>query len=62
VLLALLGPALNLDPLLVDVSPFSHVPQLPVADLAVAPLAWLTLIAAALLAAGLAAFRRRDIG
>jgi len=62
VLLALLGPALNLDPLLVDVSPFSHVPQLPVADLAVAPLGWLTLIAAALLAAGLAAFRRRDIG
>jgi len=62
VLLALFGPVLGLDPLLVEASPFSHIPKLPVDDLVIAPLAWLTLIAAALLAAGLAAFRRRDIG
>lgn len=62
VLLALLGPVLNLDPALIDVSPFSHVPRLPAADVALAPLAWLTAIAAVLLTAGLAAFRRRDIG
>lgn len=62
VLLALFGRVLNLDPLLIDVSPFSHVPQLPAVDVETAPLLWLTLLAAALLGAGLAAFRRRDIG
>lgn len=62
VLLALFGPVLNLDPALIDVSPFSHVPRLPAADVAVAPLLWLTALAAVLLGAGLAAFRRRDIG
>ncbi|GAA5129039.1 ABC transporter permease [Haloechinothrix salitolerans] len=62
VVLALFGPVLNLAPLLIDVSPFSHVPRLPAVDVEVAPLAWLTVLAAALLAAGLAAFRRRDIG
>lgn len=43
-------------------SPFSHVPQLPAGTFDVVPLLWLTLLAVALLGAGLAAFRSRDVG
>lgn len=42
-------------------SPFEHVPQLPADDLALAPLAWLTALAAALMAVGLAGIARRDM-
>ena len=45
-----------------DVSPFTHVPRLPAADLAVWPLVWLTLIAAGLSAVGLVALKRGDVG
>ncbi|MPZ64246.1 MAG: hypothetical protein GEU83_01520 [Pseudonocardiaceae bacterium] len=44
-----------------DLSPFSHTPQLPANDLAIAPLLVLTLIAAALGTVGLAGLRRRDV-
>ena len=44
-----------------DISPFTHVPLLPAADLDVVPLIALTAVAAALSAAGLAGLRRRDI-
>jgi ABC-2 type transport system permease protein len=43
-------------------SPFAHTPQVPLADLSVAPLLVVGLIAAALTAAGCAGLRRRDIG
>ena len=56
------GEILGLSQWLVDASPFAHVPKLPGADLTAMPLVWLTVLAAALGAAGLAAFRRRDIG
>jgi ABC-2 type transport system permease protein len=46
-LLGQLGPILNLGQALLDVSPFTHVPKLP---------------GAAFAAAGLIAFRRRDVG
>jgi ABC-2 type transport system permease protein len=45
-----------------NVSQFTHVPRLPGGDLTVAPLVWLTAAAVALAAAGLAGFRRRDVG
>ena len=45
-----------------NLSPFSHVPLFPSEDIEVAPMAWLLAIAVALIAAGLAGFRRRDIG
>jgi ABC-2 type transport system permease protein len=45
-----------------DISPFTHAPKLPGGTLAAAPLVWLSVIALALCAAGLAALRRRDIG
>ena len=60
-LLGLLGPLLSLPDWLMAISPFEHVPRLPADDFALAPLLWLTGVAALLLAAGLAAFRRRDV-
>ncbi|WP_280236005.1 ABC transporter permease [Nocardia cyriacigeorgica] len=43
-------------------SPFRHTPQVPLEDAAAAPILTLLVVAAALLAAGLIGFRRRDIG
>ncbi len=56
------GPLLGLPGWLLDASPFQHVPALPAAELAVAPLLVLGAVAAVLLAGGLAGFRRRDVG
>ncbi|MBH0781069.1 ABC transporter permease [Nocardia bovistercoris] len=44
-----------------DASPFEHTPRVPLEPAALAPLLWLSALAAALAVAGLAAFRRRDI-
>jgi ABC-2 type transport system permease protein len=60
--IGLLGPILQLPDWAMDLSPFTHVPKVPSADLETAPLIWLTAIAAALMAIGLAGFRRRDVG
>ncbi|GHF59885.1 ABC-2 type transport system permease protein [Amycolatopsis bartoniae] len=60
--IALYGPALRLPQAVLDVSPFTHVPKLPTATLTVTPLVWLSGIALIALVAGLAGFRRRDIG
>jgi ABC-2 type transport system permease protein len=56
-----IGPLLSLPDWVMDISPYSHVPLLPAADLTMAPLIVLTAIAAALIAVGLAGFRRRDV-
>ena len=60
-LAAFLGPLLGLPDWVMDISPFTHVPLLPAADLDVVPLLGLTAVAAALVAVGLAGFRRRDV-
>jgi ABC-2 type transport system permease protein len=60
-LAAFLGPLLGLPDWVTDLSPFTHVPLLPAASLDVVPLLALTAIAAALVAIGLAGFRRRDV-
>lgn len=46
---------------LVDLSPFSHLPLVPAQPIEFWPIAWLTLIAATLTAAGIALWRHRDL-
>jgi ABC-2 type transport system permease protein len=60
-LLGELGPVLRLPQPLMDLSPYAHSPRLPGAHLDAAPLLWLLAVTAALVATGLAAFRRRDL-
>jgi polyether ionophore transport system permease protein len=61
VLIALVGPLLNLPAAVMDVSPFTHSPSLPGGSPAVGTLVALTAVAAALVAVGLTALGRRDI-
>lgn len=60
--IGLLGQALDLPDWARDLSPFEHVPHLPAADPSLTAPALLAALAAALTAAGLAGFRRRDVG
>ncbi|HEX9033318.1 MAG TPA: ABC transporter permease [Streptosporangiaceae bacterium] len=62
VLLLFLGTLLRLSHWVLDVSPFAHVPRLPGGTVGAVPLLWLSVVALALAAAGLAGLRRRDIG
>jgi ABC-2 type transport system permease protein len=61
-LLGEIGPLLELDQRVMDLSPFTHVPRLPGGEVSAAPLVWLAALAGALIVAGLAGFRRRDVG
>lgn len=60
-LIGWVGPVLDLPAVVMDLSPFTHVPKLPGADPDWAPVAVLVAVAAAVLAAGLARLRRRDL-
>ncbi|MDF3149430.1 ABC transporter permease, partial [Streptomyces sp. T21Q-yed] len=60
--IGLLGQALDLPGWTRDISPFEHVPRLPAADPSLTAPTLLTVLAAALTAAGLSGFRRRDLG
>jgi ABC-2 type transport system permease protein len=62
VALNLFGSALQLSHWALDVSPFTHAPRLPGGVGSATPLLWLSGIALALGATGLAALRQRDIG
>ncbi|MFI6480528.1 ABC transporter permease [Nonomuraea sp. NPDC050663] len=55
------GAVLELPRALLDLSPFTHSPRLPGGDVSAAPLLIMAGIAAALTAAGLYGFRRRDV-
>jgi ABC-2 type transport system permease protein len=57
-----LGPMLQFDQWVLDLAPFSHVPQLPGGEMTWTPLLWLTGVAVVSMVLGLAGFRRRDIG
>ncbi|TDD93063.1 ABC transporter permease [Actinomadura rubrisoli] len=61
-LLGQVGPLLDLPQAVLDVSPFTHTPKVPGGTFSALPLVALTAVALAVAAAGLAAFRRRDIG
>ncbi|MEE1753489.1 ABC transporter permease [Streptomyces sp. SP18CS02] len=56
-----IGPALDLPRAVLNLSPFGHLPNLPGAEMVWAPALLLTSLAVALVAAGLAALRRRDM-
>lgn len=62
VLLGELGAMFDLPQRVVDLSPFTHVPQLPGAAMRVLPLVVLSAVAALLDLAGLLGLRRRDLG
>lgn len=62
VLIGEFGALFELPQGLLDLSPFAHAPKLPGSTDGVTALPWLVLIAGALIAAGVAGFRRRDIG
>ena len=55
------GPLWGLPGWVMDLSPFAHSPVLPGPDVGLAGVAWLTVVAAALLAVGATAFGRRDL-
>jgi ABC-2 type transport system permease protein len=53
------GPIFQLDQLVMDLSPFTHIPRLGF-EFSATPLVLLTAVAATLIGVGLSAFRRRD--
>ncbi|MFE5947687.1 ABC transporter permease [Streptomyces sp. NPDC056480] len=55
------GPALGLPQAALNLSPFGHLPKLPGPETAWTPVLVLTALAAALVTAGLAGLRRRDV-
>jgi ABC-2 type transport system permease protein len=55
------GTLLDLPQAVFDVSPFEHLPQMPLEDFAVVPTLALSAVATAAAAAGLVAFHRRDL-
>ncbi|MDT3399756.1 ABC transporter permease [Streptomyces sp. B1866] len=57
-----LGPAVDLPQWAMDLSPFSHLPDLPGGEVSAVPFAWLAAVIAVAAGAGLAGLRRRDFG
>jgi ABC-2 type transport system permease protein len=56
-----LGPLLKLPGWALGLSPFEHLPQVPLEDLATTPVVLLSVLALVLVAAGTLGFRRRDL-
>lgn len=56
-----LGPVLHLPQLMLDLSPFTHLPKAPGGHQEAAPYLWLVLVGAVAAAVGLTGFRRRDL-
>jgi ABC-2 type transport system permease protein len=62
VVVGLLDEVLDLPAWLTNASPYGHTPLLPAAEVTILPLAVLAALAATLTSAGIAGFRRRDVG
>ncbi|MET8826451.1 ABC transporter permease [Streptomyces sp. NPDC004610] len=60
-LIGWIGPALDIPQVVLDLSPYGHLPKLPGADLNWPPVLILLALSAAFTATGLAALRRRDM-
>ncbi|CAM5657290.1 ABC transporter permease [Streptomyces coeruleorubidus] len=60
-LIGWVGPALDVPQAVLDLSPFGHLPKLPGGSMEWGPVVVLTGLAVALVAAGLAGLRRRDM-
>ncbi|MFE9093001.1 ABC transporter permease [Streptomyces sp. NPDC007264] len=60
-LIGWIGPALDAPQLVLDLSPYGHLPKLPGGEMAWGPVLTLTGIAVVLVAGGLAGLRRRDL-
>jgi ABC-2 type transport system permease protein len=60
-LIGQLGAILDLPQAMLNLSPFTHLPAAPADDVVATPLIMLLVVAAALLATGMTAFRRRDL-
>jgi ABC-2 type transport system permease protein len=58
----LFGQLFELPDWLIDMSPFQHVPHVPIEGFSLGSTAALVAVAVALLAVGFAGFRRRDAG
>ncbi|MBE0447455.1 MAG: ABC transporter permease [Actinobacteria bacterium] len=56
------GELLQLPQWIMDISPFTHIPNLPGGEFTITPIIWLLAIALVLTVAGLVGFRQRDIG
>ena len=61
VVLTDLGTELRLPQLVMDISPYTHLPKLPGGTVTSTPLLWLLAVTVLLLVVGLIGFRRRDI-
>jgi ABC-2 type transport system permease protein len=57
-----LGEILQFPQWLLNLSPFTHIPDLPMGEFTVVPLVWLAAIAALLVMVGIAGFQHRDVG
>ncbi len=62
IVLGQFGTLFGLPRVLLDLSPFTHIPALPSAQMQWLPVTVLVVIAAALMGVGVVAFRRRDVG
>lgn len=61
VLIAEFGPMFKWPSLLIDLSPYTHVPRMPATPMLWVPTVWLALLVVTLLAVAFVGFRRRDL-
>ncbi len=60
-LIVQVGALLKLPQILMDISPFVHLPAMPASDFKLVPVLWLGLVAGIMLGLGLIRFRQRDL-